>query len=200
METYDLLIQKGFRRSGHHIYRPHCDACRKCISVRIIIEEFTPKRAQKRAEKNNSDLTTHLSDSRYTEEYFLLYKKYLNNRHPDSGMDKPTKVDFERFLVTDWCDSIFCELRLDGELLCVAVTDVTSTGLSAVYTFFDPDYPKRSLGTAAIMKQIELTRQMNLPYLYLGYWISGSQKMMYKATFNPQEHYIGDHWVITDPQ
>lgn len=200
MDTYDLLIQKGFRRSGHHIYRPHCDACKKCVSVRIPVNDFQPKRAQKRARGKNKDLTMHQCEARFTQEYFLLYEKYLGNRHKNSGMDQPTQVDFERFLVSDWCDSVFVELRLNGELVCVAVTDITTTGLSAVYTFFDPDFPKRSLGTAAIMKQIDLTQQMKLPYLYLGYWIAGSPKMMYKSYFSPQQRYIGNQWIKTEPR
>ncbi len=195
MGMYNQLIQKGFRRSGHHIYRPHCDTCQKCISVRVPVEQFQPKRSQKRAQSKNLDLTTHVSKASYSDEYFQLYEKYLNHRHKDSGMDNPTSVDFERFLISDWCDSLFCELRLNGKLLCVAVTDHMSTGLSAVYTFFDPDYEKRSLGTTAIMMQIALTQQLSMPYLYLGYWIAESQKMTYKSLFNPQERYIADQWV-----
>lgn len=198
MDTYDLLIQKGFRRSGQHIYRPHCDACKKCVSIRIPVEEFKPKRSQRRAKDKNRDLSTHICDAHYSEEYFLLYEKYLNNRHKNLGMDQPTDVDFKRFLISDWCNSFFYELRLDGELLCVAVTDKMSTGLSAVYTFFDPNFPKRSLGTAAIMMQIEQARKVKVPFLYLGYWISGSEKMTYKSGFNPQERYISDQWIKTD--
>lgn len=200
MEMYNLLIQKGFRRSGHHIYRPHCDSCKKCVSVRIPVEQFKPKRSQKRAQKNNRDLTTHFSKATYTDEYFELYEKYLNHRHANSGMDNPTPVDFERFLISDWCDCLFCEMRLDGQLVCVAATDHMSTGLSAVYTFFDPDYEKRGLGTAAIMMQIALARQLSIPYLYLGYWIADSPKMTYKSFFSPQERYITEQWIKTEPQ
>ncbi len=199
MEMYNLLIKKGFRRSGHHVYRPHCVTCEQCVSVRIPVNDFKPKRNQRRAAANNADLTTDVAEARYTDEYFSLYEKYLNTRHKDSGMDQPRREDFERFLISDWCDSLFLELRLkDGQndkLLAVAVTDQVDTGLSAVYTYFDPDYQKRSLGTAAILQQIALTKAMGLEHLYLGYWIAGSQKMTYKSEFTPQERYISDQWI-----
>ncbi|OED35333.1 arginyltransferase [Chromatiales bacterium (ex Bugula neritina AB1)] len=195
MDMYNLLIQKGFRRSGHHIYRPHCDSCDKCVSVRIPVDTFKPTRSQKRSYLSNNDLSIHLSQARYTDEIFNLYTRYLNRRHQNAGMDNPTREDFERFLISDWCDTLFFELRLNGELICVAVTDELSTGLSAVYTFFDPDLTTRSLGTAAIVFQVELARQKRLPFVYLGYWIDGSQKMMYKAKFKPQQRYIADNWI-----
>jgi len=198
-EMYNVLIQKGFRRSGHHIYRPHCDNCDKCISVRIPIDSFKPNRSQKRALNCNRDLTTHAVKARYTDEYFSLYKRYLNERHKDAGMDQPEKSDFERFLICDWCETLFFELRQNGELIGVAVTDKLSTGLSAVYTYYDPQLTRRSIGTAAIMMQVELAARLGLPYLYLGYWIEESKKMTYKSAFTPQERYIEDNWVTGDP-
>ena len=195
MEMYNLLIEKGFRRSGHHIYRPHCVTCEQCVSVRIPVSDFKPRRSQRRTASQNADLTTHVAEARYTDEYFLLYEKYLNTRHKNSGMDQPKQVDFERFLISDWCDSLFLELRVNNDLLAVAVTDQVSNGLSAVYTYFDPDYAKRSLGTAAILQQIALTKEMGLEHLYLGYWIAGSQKMTYKSEYTPQERYISDQWI-----
>lgn len=200
MEMYNTLIQKGFRRSGHHIYRPHCDHCNACVSVRIPTRTFIPNRSQRRAANRNDDLTSFVAHSRYTTEYFELYRRYLGSRHQNAGMDNPDRQDFERFLISDWCETVFCELRQGKQLLCVAVTDVVSTGLSAVYTFFEPELPRRSLGSAAIMMQIALANKMKLPYVYLGYWIDGSPKMRYKCTFGPQEHYIGDRWVSDGPQ
>lgn len=195
MEMYNLLIQKGFRRSGHHIYRPHCVTCEQCVSVRIPVDSFKLKRNQRRAAKANADLDIQMAEARYTDEYFTLYERYLNTRHKDSGMDKPKRSDFERFLISDWCDSFFLELRCNGDLLAVAVTDQTDTGLSAVYTYFDPELGHRSLGTVAIVEQIAQAKAMNLEYLYLGYWISGSDKMKYKSHFTPQERYISDQWI-----
>lgn len=110
-------------------------------------------------------------------------------------MDNPEPSDFERFLISDWCDTEFLTLRLDGQLLAVAVTDVVSTGFSAVYTYFDPDFDKRSLGTLSIITQVEFAKKRNLEYIYLGYWIEECQKMNYKSFFKPQERFINDSWV-----
>ena len=198
MDLYNLLIQKGFRRSGHHIYRPHCDGCAKCVSMRIPVERFQPNRSQRRARAANVDLEMHIAEPRYSDEYFELYKKYLNSRHKDAGMDKPERTDFERFLICDWCDTIFCELRLDGELVAVAVTDKVNTGLSAVYTFFDPAVSQRSLGTVAILMQIELAISLKVPFVYLGYWIYGCSKMAYKSSFSPQERFVKERWISSN--
>lgn len=195
MELYDALIQKGFRRSGDYLYRPHCKNCDKCISTRITADCFTPNRSQLRARKANSDLTIASEASRYTDEYFDLYQRYLGSRHKDAGMDNPERKDFERFLISKWCDTEFLTLRLDGKLLAVAVTDVISSGFSAVYTYFDPDFDKRSLGTTSILMQIEMAKQRDLNYIYLGYWIEESKKMNYKSFFKPQERFVNDAWV-----
>ena len=195
MPLYNGLIKKGFRRSGDYLYRPHCEQCEKCISARIIVNEFKPNRSQKRALSSNSDLTFTTEPACYTDEYFDMYCRYLGHRHKDAGMDNPERTDFERFLISDWCDTEFCTLRLDGQLLAVAVTDIVSSGLSAVYTYFDPDFYKRSLGTACILKQIELAKDLGLGYVYLGYWIEESEKMNYKSFYKPQERYINDDWV-----
>ncbi len=195
MPLYNGLIQKGFRRSGDYLYRPHCEQCEKCISARIIVDEFKPNRSQKRAIKNNDDLTFNRETAEYTDEYFELYCHYLSSRHKDAGMDNPERSDFERFLISEWCDTEFCTLRLNKQLIAVAVTDIVNTGLSAVYTYFDPEFAGRSLGTACIMKQIEMAETMDLEYVYLGYWIEECEKMSYKSNYKPQERYVNDSWV-----
>ena len=194
MDMYNALIQKGFRRSGDYLYRPHCENCEKCISTRIIADSFNPNRSQKRTSKINTDLVASCEPASYTDEYFEIYQRYLNSRHKNAGMDNPDRADFERFLISDWCDTEFFTLRLDGRLLAVAVTDVVSTGLSAVYTFFDPEFEKRSLGTTSILMQIELARSRGLEFVYLGYWIEESKKMNYKSFFKPQERYVKSDW------
>jgi len=195
MDLYNALIQKGFRRSGDYLYRPHCQGCDKCVSTRILADCFTANRSQQRAIKKSSDLVSASESARYTDEYFDVYQRYLNSRHPGAGMDNPNRTDFERFLISEWCDTEFLTLRLDGKLLAVAVTDVVSSGLSAVYTYFDPEFEKRSLGTLSINMQIEFAKKSNLDYVYLGYWIEECQKMNYKSFFKPQERFINDHWV-----
>ena len=166
--------------------------------MRIPVERFQPNRSQRRARAANVDLEMHIAEPRYSDEYFELYKKYLNSRHKDAGMDKPERTDFERFLICDWCDTIFCELRLDGELVAVAVTDKVNTGLSAVYTFFDPAVSQRSLGTVAILMQIELAISLKVPFVYLGYWIYGCSKMAYKSSFSPQERFVKERWISSN--
>ncbi len=193
--VYNQLIKRGFRRSGEYVYRPGCNECTACVPVRICVEQFKPRRTDKRNLKANSDLTVDYSAARYTDVYFDLYERYLNVRHPDGGMDKPEPEDFERFLLNPWGETLFVEI-LDGDkLVGVAVTDATTDGLSAVYTFFDPEYQRRGLGKFCILQQIKLSSMMSLPYLYLGYWVDGCQKMQYKTDFRPQEHFDGVQWI-----
>ena len=199
METYNELIQFGFRRSGGYLYRPHCPGCSECISLRIVTNQFLLSRNDRRCLKQNEDVSVTLRDGQFSCEHFELYRQYINHRHQGSSMQNPTSDDYRRFLICDWTDSWFIEFRSEGRLLGVAVTDITSSGLSAVYTFFDPQCPKRSLGHFAILKQIELCRTEQLPYLYLGYWIRDCQKMAYKARYRPAQGFNGDNWVNIDP-
>ncbi len=192
---YSLLLSKGFRRSGEFVYRPYCKDCTACIPCRIDVNKFKTSRNQRRCLKNNQDLTTHLVPARFTEEYFLLYTKYLNSRHKESNMAAPKPEDFQQFLLNNWNTSIFIESRLDGKLVCVAVVDFLAVGPSAVYTFFEPDESKRSLGTFAILQQVWLSQLYNKKHLYLGYWIENHPKMSYKRNFSALEIYQRDHWI-----
>lgn len=192
--VYNQLIQRGFRRSGEYVYRPGCSNCSACVPVRIRCEDFKPRRTDRRNLTRNADLAVDYQSARYTEEYFDLYRRYLDVRHPQGGMDNPDPSDFERFLLNPWGDTVFVDVRLNGQIIAVAVTDATSDGLSAVYTFFDPTLSERGLGKYCILQQIELCRTMNIPYLYLGYWVDGCQKMQYKTEFSLQEHFDGHRW------
>ena len=191
---YSLLISKGFRRSGSFVYRPHCKNCQACIPSRINVEQFKPSKNQRRCLKKNNDLTTHLVDAQFKEEYFSLYQRYLNNRHQDGSMSNPTREDFSSFLLNEWQACIFIESRLDGTLINVAVVDVLPAGASAVYTFFDPEQGKRSLGTFAVLQQIWLAQLYHLPHVYLGYWIDGHPKMDYKRNFSGLELFQQEQW------
>ena len=193
--VYNQLIKRGFRRSGEYVYRPGCTNCSACIPVRIHCEDFRPRRTDRRNLKRNNDLSVEYQQARYTDEYFQLYQRYLASRHRDGGMDNPEPEDFERFLLNPWGETLFVEARLDGRLIAVAVTDATSDGLSAVYTFFDPHQLERGLGRYCILQQIKLCVSIKIPYLYLGYWVDGCQKMQYKTDFRPQEHFDGQHWI-----
>lgn len=193
--VYNQLIKKGFRRSGEYVYRPGCTDCSACTPVRIRCSEFKTRRTDRRNLATNSDLRVDFQKSRYTDEYYDLYCRYLNSRHANGGMDNPAPEDFSRFLLNPWGETLFLDVRLDKQIIAVAVTDATTDGLSAVYTFFDPEHRQRGLGKFCILQQVELCKAMAYPYLYLGYWVDGCQKMQYKTDFHPQEHFNGDEWV-----
>lgn len=193
--VYTQLIQKGFRRSGEMVYRPDCASCRQCISVRLKVDDFSPSRRFRRTKKHNQDIETVTAKPQFTAEYFALYQRYLAAQHAGGDMDNPSETDFSNFLITEWSETVFLESRLDGRLLSVAVTDVVLDGLSSVYTFYDPEERKRSLGNFSILSQIALCQRLNGQYLYLGYWVSGCQKMAYKNDFAPLEYFYDDQWL-----
>jgi len=192
---YSVLSQYGFRRSGKHIYRPACPTCAACIPIRISAADFTVKRSHKRIRNLNRDLEIKLVSPEFREEQHKLYCKYIHYRHPNGGMDDPNPERYMEFLTSEWSITRFAEFRLDGKLLAVAVMDMLEDGISAVYTYFDPDYDKRSLGTLAILWEIEWVKQQNLPWLYLGYWIEECAKMRYKSQFLPHQKFIQGNWV-----
>ncbi len=195
---YSLLITKGFRRSGGFVYRPYCPQCNQCQPCRINVEHFIANRNQRRCLKRNQDLHTRIIDSAFSNEYFQLYKRYINSRHGDGTMANPNPDDYTNFLLNDWSQTLFIESRKDQQLLCVAVVDFMPSGLSAVYTFFDPEEHKRSLGTFAILQQIWLAQLYQLPYVYLGYWIPHHPKMDYKCHFRALEILHGTEWQSFD--
>jgi len=190
---YGALLDQGFRRSGDYAYRPMCMNCRACQSARIVSEAFVPDRAQKRCWKRNGDLRLSIS-GRLTDEHYALYRRYLAARHHNGGMD-PEDVDaFREFLACGWGATEFWEFRAEQQLVAVAVVDRIPRGLSAVYTFFEPDLSTRGLGTYAILSQIERAKAEQLPHVYLGYWVPGSAKMDYKRRFQPLEVLRGGQW------
>lgn len=193
-KLYASALAQGFRRSGDHVYRPTCSNCQACVPTRVPVTKFHPSRSQRRCWQRNADITSSVELAGYSDEAFALYQAYLQQRHPGGGMDQPMPDDFVRSLYTDWSGTSFLTLRLGAELLGIAVTDVTAAGLSAVYTFFDPAQSARGLGVYAILAQIEWTRRLALPHLYLGYWIDGHPKMNYKIHYRPIECWREGHW------
>lgn len=187
--VYSQLIEHGFRRSGDHIYRPFCPDCKACVPVRINLAEFKPNRSQRRCLQRNRDIQVKVKPAEFNHAHFELYCRYLAGRHPGGGMDNPSADSYVNFLTSSWCDTAFIEFWLQQKLVAVAVTDFIIDGASAFYTFYDPSFPKRSLGTFAILKQIELARNYELSWLYLGYWIEESPKMRYKTNFSALEAY-----------
>lgn len=191
---YGSALAMGFRRSGNHVYRPHCADCRACTPVRIPVARFVPSRAQRRCLARNADLQVDVRPALRSEENFSLYKQYVSGRHAGGGMDNPSPAEFDAFLSCAWSPTVFLEMRRDGELIAVAVTDVLPDALSAVYTFFAPAHAARSLGTFAILSQIEHARGQGLDFLYLGFWLDGHPKMDYKKSFRALQSLAGRDW------
>lgn len=193
----ERLQQIGFRRSGQHFYRPACRGCQRCIPVRVPVAEFQPNRSQRRNQaRNDRELSTRLQPAGLELEHYALYERYLLHRHGDGDMADEVSIEtYARFLLAHWGGTTgFLEQRLDGRLIGVAVTDFFSDGLSAVYTYFDPDESERGPGTYAVLTQIREARRLGLEYVYLGYWIDESRKMAYKETFRPIDAWDGREW------
>lgn len=193
--AYSKLIQEGFRRSGHYTYRPHCYGCKLCVPVRIEVGGFRPNRSQKRNFRHNRSLTAGILPLEFRDEHYQLYRRYQRARHTGGGMDLDDSEQYTQFLLSSQVDTSLVEFRDAGKLVMVAVVDRIEDGLSAVYTFFDPDEARRSLGAFAILWEIGETRRLGLSSLYLGYWIKNCQKMSYKIAYRPIELLINNEWL-----
>ncbi|TAM96691.1 MAG: arginyltransferase [Rhizobiaceae bacterium] len=198
-ELNDLLTQGGFRRSQNIAYRPACEHCRSCISVRILANEFAPSRNMKRVLAHNADLIGSVHDAEPSTEQYSLFRSYLDARHKRGGMSDMTVLDYAMMVEDTHVETKIIEYRKrgpdsfitgrgHGELIAVALSDVMADGLSMVYSYFNPEMEERSLGTFMILDHINRARAAGLPHVYLGYWVSGSRKMAYKIRFRPQEH------------
>jgi arginine-tRNA-protein transferase len=194
--TYAELLEVGFRRSGNHVYRPHCNDCRACVSVRIPVAHFQAKRSQKRCWKRLvEDVEIAVAPPDFNPEHFALYQRYTATRHGEGDMKDVNEAQYLEFLTSDWCATHFVEFRLHGRLMAIAVTDQLTNALSAVYTFFDPDLSAHSPGVFAILWQLRYARTLGLSHLYLGYWIAKSDKMNYKSQYRPLEAWNGRSWT-----
>ena len=205
----DALTLCGFRRSQNIAYRPACENCSACISVRVLVNEFKPGRSFRRTVRQNGDLTAHLRPAEPTGEQYGLFRGYLDSRHAEGGMADMSVLDYAMMVGESYVNTELIEYRFrgpdtaftgrsEGPLIAVSLTDVLNDGLSMVYSFFDPDYEDRSLGTYMILDHINRARKLGLPYVYLGYWVAGSPKMDYKRRFGPQEHLMVNGWVRVD--
>ncbi len=201
----ELLTQGGFRRSQTIAYRPACESCRACISVRVLVDEFAPSANMRRVLRDNRDLIGIATPNRPSSDQYSLFRRYLDARHRDGGMADMTVLDYSMMIEDSHVDTRVVEYRrrgIDtgitgraGDLVAVSLTDEMSDGLSMVYSFFDPEEADRSLGTFMILDHITRAKTMGLPYLYLGYWVEGSKKMDYKARFLPQERLLPAGWA-----
>lgn len=193
-KLYSKLSVLGFRRSGNHIYRPHCAQCNACIPARIPVAEFDRSRGQKRTWERNQDLRVICTDEINDDDAFELYHRYISIRHSDGDMYPPDREQYQAFLNSVWDCTRYFRFYDRAKLVAVAVVDRLEDGLSAIYTFFDPTATKRSLGTYAILWQVEQARKSGLDYLYLGYWIRDCQKMSYKSDYRPLQMYTNSRW------
>ncbi|MFC7400149.1 arginyltransferase [Chelatococcus sp. GCM10030263] len=208
-EINDILTQGGFRRSQTIAYRPACEACRSCISVRVVVNAFKPSRSFRRILSRNSDLVGEIRNPTPTSEQYSLFRNYLDARHSDGGMVDMTVLDYAMMVEDSHVTTRIVEYRPrgpdsritgrgSGELRAVVLTDILADGLSMVYSFYDPAAYDRSLGSFVILDHIAKARELGLPYVYLGYWVEGSHKMDYKTRFRPQERLMPQGWMRVD--
>ena len=194
-DQLNLLHLQGFRRSGRLVYRPHCDGCAACHSSRIINDEFTPSKNQKKAIKRNLDLKLRWIDAQFNSEHYELYEHYITQRHGNGEMFPPSEEQYQGFLIEGHGTHRFLEARdQDSRLIACCVVDVFYDGLSAIYSYFDPEQDKRSLGRYMVLALVSQGLEMKLPYTYLGYWIKESSKMNYKSDYQPLEVFDGHNW------
>lgn len=195
----DLLTQGGFRRSQNIAYRPACETCRACVSVRILADEFEPSRNFRRILQRNADLVGAVHKAEPSSEQYSLFRRYLDSRHRKGGMSDMTVLDYAMMVEDTHVDTKVIEYRRrgvdsfitgegEGELIGVALSDTMGDGLSMVYSYYDPEHENRSLGTFMILDHIRRAKAAGKPHVYLGYWVEGSRKMAYKVRFQPQEH------------
>ncbi len=199
-DIYSELLNAGFRRSGLYTYRPYCDECKACVATRLLVNKFIPSRSQRRAQKKHAALEAIVLNLGYQEEHYLLYQRYQNERHAGGDMDSDDQDQYMQFLLQSRVNSRIVEFRdgphdpHPGRLRMVSMIDILEQGISSVYTFYDTSDPSASYGSYSILWQIEQARDLQLPYLYLGYFIKESEKMSYKVRYQPMEGLIDGHW------
>ena len=216
-ELNNILTEGGFRRSQSIAYRPACEGCRACVSVRVVAKDFRPSQSMRRIVRRNADIMSEMRIAVPTSEQYAIFRAYLDSRHRDGGMADMTVLDYAMMVEDSHIETRIIEYRrrelpppypapqagvasvavarASGDLVAIALTDVLGDGLSMVYSFFEPDEAARSLGTFMVLDHIARAQRMGLSYVYLGYWVRGSRKMDYKGRFLPQERLMPDGWA-----
>jgi leucyl-tRNA---protein transferase len=197
---YAHLIDQGFRRSGDQVYKPHCPSCQSCIATRLNVSDFQPDRKQKRCLKRNSETSVNIKPAVFDPAHFALYQRYQAARHDKADKEPTNAADYIEFLGSSWCDTWFVEFSRSDQLMAIAIVDVLENALSAVYTFFDPQFAAYSPGVYAVLWQIELAKQLDLDYLYLGFWIKNCRKMCYKIQYQPLQGLLDQKWQLLTNQ
>jgi len=192
-EHYAWLMAQGFRRSGDQIYRPHCELCSACKSLRILANDFTPSKSQKRNMKKNIHFKIKVSHQQKST-YYSLYENYINTLHQDGSMYPATVDQYNSFIDCHITQQLYLEIWYEQQLISVAVTDVLKDALSAVYTFYHPDYNRHGLGVFSILSQLALAKEMKKEFLYLGYQIDDCKKMNYKNRYFPHQVLSENYW------
>jgi len=192
-DRYAWLMSQGFRRSGEQIYRPHCENCHACQSLRVLVANFSPSKSQKRLLKKNQKYQVKISHQ-LREEYYKLYELYINQVHSDGSMYPANFEQYQTFLSSKLTEQVFIEVWHDQTLISVAVTDVLIDALSAVYTFYHPDYRRNGIGVFSILKQVSFANEINKDFLYLGYQIDNCTKMNYKNRYYPHQILKENSW------
>ncbi len=193
--AYHELMNRGFRRSGHILYRPQCEACHKCIPIRVPVAQFVASKSQRRVLQRNVDVVLSAASPRLTAEKHEVYQRYLAAQHQQSPQSSDAE-SLREFLYSSCVSTIEFEYRDSrGMLLGVSIGDTSKHSLSSVYHYFDPLHERRSIGVLSVLREIEWARNQNIPHYYLGYWIQGCTTMDYKAKYRPHELLVQGQWV-----
>ncbi len=196
------LSQGGFRRSQNIAYRPACDNCKSCVSVRVPVKSFDWTRGFRKTLNRNADVSSKVVPAKATSEHYSLFRHYIDHRHSEGGMADMTVLDFAAMVDETVVDTRLVEFRIpteyqpEGELIAAVLCDMLDDGISLIYSFYDPTLQSRSLGTYVILDTLRRAERMGLPYVYLGFWVQGSTKMNYKSRFLPQERLGPEGWTL----
>ncbi len=191
---YSQLIEQGFRRSGNEVYTPHCPSCSACIPTRIAVDQFLATKNQQRCIKKNNNTSVIIKPAIFEQVHYDMYMRYQKYKHSNGSMVNSSEDDYINFLASNWCNTLFVEFSIENQLAAVAIVDLLDNALSAVYTFFDPDFSRYGLGNYAVLWQIQHALDLHLKFVYMGFWIPDCRKMSYKTQYQPIQGFIEQQW------